>query len=106
MASEADFSRFCADSGSPLGQIFGTFRHFLGGRNFDRFVIDFRITFWEARRSERGLRKLILSLQTPKNPKDTDLPFITLYTPKGCGEFERFAQSAGPLQQIHFQGHF
>ena len=68
MASEADFGRFWADSGPPFGPIFGTFRHFLGGRNFDRKMIDFRITFREGRRHRRGLRKLILSLQTPNHP--------------------------------------
>ena len=87
MASEADFGRFWADSGPPFGPIFGTFRHFLGGRNFDRTMIEIRGLIRRGRRQGVGLRKLILSLQTPKKPKDTDLPSITLYTPKGCGEF-------------------
>ena len=86
MASEADFGGFCADSGPPFGSIFGTFRHFLGGRNFDRKMIEIRGLIRRGRRKGAGLRKLILSLQTPKKPKETDLPFITLYTPKGCGE--------------------
>ena len=67
MASEADFGRFWADSGSPFGPIFGTFRHFFGGRNFDRFLIDFRIQIGGMTRHGRGLRKLILSLQTPNH---------------------------------------
>ena len=65
MASEADFGRFCADSGPPFGPMFGTFRHFLGGRNFDRFLIEFRGLIRRGRRQGVGLRKLILSLQTP-----------------------------------------
>ena len=68
MASEADFGRFCADSGPPFGPIFGTFRHFLGGRNFDRKMIEIRDTFGRGRRQGVGLRKLILSLQTPNHP--------------------------------------
>ena len=54
MPAEADFGRFWADSGPPFGPIFGTFRHFLGGRNFDRFLIDFRITFWRHDAEEAG----------------------------------------------------
>ena len=67
MPAEADFGRFWADSGPPFGPIFGTFRHFFGGRNFDRFLIDFRDTFARGRRKGAGLRKLILSLQTPNH---------------------------------------
>ena len=68
MASEADFGRFWADSGPPFGPIFGTFRHFLGGRNFDRKMIEIRGLIRRGRRHGRGLRKLILSLQTPNHP--------------------------------------
>ena len=83
MASEADFGRFCADSGPPFGPIFGTFRHFLGGRNFDRILIDFRYTFGRGRRQGVGLRKLILSLQTPNHPKDTDMKSHHASHPEG-----------------------
>ena len=68
MASEADFGRFCADSGPPFDPIFGTFRHFLGGRNFDRKMIEIRGLIRRGRRQGVGLRKLILSLQTPNHP--------------------------------------
>ena len=44
-----------------------------------------------------GLRKLIPSLQTPKTPKETYIPSITLYTPKGCGEFKGYAHCRRPL---------
>ena len=83
MPAEADFGRFWADSGHPFGLMFGTFHHFLGGRNFDRFLIDFRDTFWEARRSERCLRKFNQSLQTPKTPKDCDRKFHHALHPEG-----------------------
>ena len=67
MPSETDFGGFWADSGPPFGPIFGTFRHFLGGRNFDRKMIEIRGLIRRGRRHGRGLRKLILSLQTPNH---------------------------------------
>ena len=86
MPAEVDFERFRADSGLPFGAIFAAFRYFWGGRNFDAIWIEFRLLIWETRWHERGLWKLIPSLQTPKTPTETDNPLITLYTPKGCGE--------------------
>ena len=68
MSAEADFGRFWADSGPPFGPISGTFRHFLGGRNFDRKMIEIRGLIRRGRRQGVGLRKLILSLQTPNHP--------------------------------------
>ena len=108
MASEADFGRFCADSGPPFGPIFGTFRHFLGGRNFDRFLIDFRITFREARRIVWGLRKLILSLQTPNHPFVSEGHRPSLHHalhPEGVRRILRASPpAAGPLEL--FSGFF
>ena len=83
MPAEADFGRFWADSGPPFGPIFGTFRHFLGGRNFDRKMIEIRGLIRRGRRQGVGLRKLILSLQTPKNPKDTDMKSHHASHPEG-----------------------
>ena len=83
MSAEADFGRFRADSGPPFDTIFGTFRHFLGGRNFDAFLIKFWALIWRGRRRWVGLRKLILSLQTPKNPKDTDMKSPHASHPEG-----------------------
>ena len=78
MPTEVDFGGFRADSGPPFGPIFVTFRHFLGGRNFDRNMIEIRGLIRRGRRQGVGLRKLMQSLQTPNHPFD--------YTPKGCGE--------------------
>ena len=68
MASEADFGRFRAASGPPFGPIFGTFRTFWGVGISIEFFIEFWSLIREGRRIVWGLRKLILSLQTPNHP--------------------------------------
>ena len=95
MPAEVDLGRFWADSGPPFGPIFGTFRHFLGGRNFDRKMIDFRITFREGRRHGRGLRKLIPSLQTPKNTEGHRHEISSRSTPRrGAANLQATASAA------------
>ena len=100
MPAEAYFGRFWADSGPPFGPIFGTFRHFLGGRNFDRKMIEIRGLIRRGRRQGVGLRKLILSLQTPNHPfvsEGSAKKFCQLHTPKGCGEFKGLRLCHRPL---------
>ena len=102
MPSEGDFGRFWADSGPPFGPIFGTFRYFFGGRNFDRFLIEFRGLIRRGRRQGVGLRKLILSLQTPNHPFVSEghrPPFHHALHPEGVRRILRASPpAAGPLE--------
>ena len=97
MPAEVDFGRFWADSGPPFGPIFGSFRYFLGGRNFDAFLIEFRPPIWGGRRHGRDLRKLIPSLQTPKNTEGNRHPLHHALHPEGVRRIQWASPSAaGP----------
>ena len=110
MPTEADFGGFRADSGPPFGPIFGTFRHFLGGRNFDRKMIEIRDTFARGRRQGAGLRKLILSLQTPNHPFVSEGHRPSLHHaqhPEGVRRILRASPpAAGPLELFFFNRFF
>ena len=105
MPAEADFGRFCADSGPPFGPTCGTFRNFFWGRNFDRCLIEFRGLIRRGRRQGVGLRKLIPSLQTPNHPFVSEghrKEISSRFTPRrGAANLERQSVPGDPRSLSH-----
>ena len=99
MPAEADFGRFWADSGPPFGPIFGTFRHFLGDRDFDRLFIDFRITFREARAAWAGSAEAHSESADTKGTEGLRKKFHHALHPEGVRRILRASPpAAGPLE--------
>ena len=99
MASEADFGRFCADSGPPFGPIFGTFQHFLGGRNFVRFFDRFSEHFWQGPAAVAGSAEDHSESADTEDTEGYRPPFHHALHPEGVRRILRASPpAAGPLE--------
>ena len=84
--------------------VWAYFRHFsrfLGGRNFDRKMIEIRGLIRRGQRQGAGLRKLILSLQTPNHAFVSEghrKEILSRFTPRrGAANLRAKPTAAGPM---------